>query len=174
MTVRSCFIVLCSTSLSLAGERGVTVSGQQVTLTTPTVTVQFDGANLTSIRSTDGTEFLHGTQRPTHPVELWYYNDESLGQDKHEKITTTRLSPLAARIVVEGENARRSLLVSIDPATNDILVTPDGLSFRRGVRSVGWKLAFHGETELFLPLINGMRVRTGWPQPSKRAFFVAV
>ncbi len=170
MLFSSCLVAVCSMTLSLPSETGVTVDGQKLTLATPAVVVQFDGAHLVSIRSQDGTEFLHDAQRPANPVELWYFNDESVGKDKHEKVTTTRLSPLAARIVVDGENARRSLLLSIDPVTHDVLVTPDGIAFRRGVRSVGWKLAFHGETELFLPVVNGMHVRRGRPQPSSGRF----
>ncbi len=153
-----------------AGSEAVQVDGNRVSLRGPNVQVVFEGGAVTSIRGiAGGTEFLGGAPAP-QALELFYFNDEAVGQDKHQTVAVTRLSPLAARVVIEGDNTRRALLLCVDPDSGDVLVSPDGLSFRRGVRSVGWKLAFHTEAELFLPVVNGLRVKTAQVRPSDGRF----
>jgi hypothetical protein len=140
------------------------IEDQRTTIRTPSVTVVFGGPAIASIRGPEGVEFAHGDP-PANAVDLYYFNGQAFGQDKHQTVSVRKLSSLAARIVVDGADTKRSLLVAADPDTGDVLVTPDGISRRRGVRSVGMKLAVHGETELILPVINGLRIRQGAEQP---------
>lgn len=142
----------------------------KVTATTPTVQVVFDGPSLVSVRRLpDGPEFV---QRPTEgqPLDVFYLHGDTFGVDKHQKTSVRRLSETAVLITVEGEDARRSLLVAVDLDSGDVLVTPDGLTHRRGVRSVGLRVALHAEDEAILPVINGLRVRQGQQRPSNGRF----
>lgn len=152
-------------TVSVAGAT-VDIDDQKLTVTTDTVRVAFDGAALVSIRPRpEGPDFLRPATEG-QPLDLFYVNGQAFGVDKHQKTTVRSLGANAALIAVEGDDTRRSLLVAVDPDTHDVLVTPDGLSRRRGVRSVGLRVALHGESEAILPVINGLRVRQGLSQPA--------
>lgn len=142
------------------------IDGQKLTVTTETVRVVFDGAALVGIQPRpEGPDFVRPATEG-QPLDIFYFHGDGFGVDKHQKTSVRLLSPNAAIIVVEGDDTRRSLLVAVDPDTHDVLVTPDGLSRRRGVRSVGLRVALHGESEAILPVVNGLRVRQGSLQPA--------
>ncbi len=169
ISVGSLLIGACVSSLS-AAEPGVFVDGQKLTVRTRTVEAVWDGPAIIKLAGADGgVQFV--TAGPVAAgVDLFYLNGNTLGQDKHQSVSVRQLSPLAARIVVEGDDSRRSLLVAIDPDTNDIRVTPDGLSNRRGVRSVGWRVPFVPEATVILPVVNGLQLRPDKPWPGNGRF----
>ena len=166
--LKTLFLILAT--MSYATEPSVKVEGQRVTALTQSITVVFDGPALVSIRDLGtSTEFIHAAP-PPNPLDVYFLNGETVGQDKHQKITVLQVSPLAARVTIVGEDSKRSLLITVDQDTGDVLVTPDGAAQRRGVRSVGLKVPVHGEAELILPVLNGLRVKTGNPQPVDNRF----
>jgi len=143
----------------------LTVDGSKLLVQTASLRAQFDGAALTSLRPADDeVEFVHPTP-PTVPIDLYYVGGATFGRDKHERCSVRKISDLAARIVVAGEDTERALLVRIDPATGDLCITPDGLSNRRALISVRWVVAVHPEAELILPVVNGLVVRSDRPWP---------
>jgi hypothetical protein len=148
----------------------VIVEGQKLTARTATVQAVFDGASIISLTGADGKVQFVGPEPAALGVDLFYLNGNNLGQDKHQSVSVRKISPLAARIIVEGDDSRRSLLVAVDSDTNDIRITPDGLSNRRGVRSVGWRVPFVPESTIILPVVNGLRFQSDKPWPGTGRF----
>lgn len=156
--------------LLAAGEVGITVEGQKLTARTSTVQAVFDGPAIVSLTDAEGSVLFTGTEPPAPGTDLFYLNGNTLGQDKHQSVSVRQISPLAARITVQGDDSRRSMLVAVDPETHDILVTPDGLSNRRGLRSVGWRVPFAPEATVILPVVNGLQLRPDRPWPGNGRF----
>jgi putative NIF3 family GTP cyclohydrolase 1 type 2 len=148
----------------------VTVEGQKTTVRTPRLTAVFDGPALVSVKMNDGgQEFIH-PELPDAPVDLFYLNGNTLGQDKHQQVTVQVLSEEAARVVVEGADSKRWLLICVDERSGDVRLRPGGMSARRGLRSVGWRMRAHPEAEVILPVVNGMIVKPGNPHPAGTRF----
>jgi hypothetical protein len=142
-----------------SGTAEIVVDGEVLSVTTSKLKARFQGAALVSLIPRDATtEFLH-PEAPAAPIDLVYLNGETLGKDKHQSTTVRKISDLAARIEVQGADSDRSILVRIDSETGDLCITPDGLSARRGVRSVRWNMAFHPDSRLVLPCVNGILVQ---------------
>ncbi len=165
-------------SWMLAGFSGVApaatatieIADARLTVRTPVVEAVFDGLALVSLRPAgQEVEFAAG-RCPVAGVDLLYLDGSLLSTDKHQKVTLRRLSDRAARIDVVGDDTRRSLLVVADPETGDVLVTPDGLSARRGLRAVQWTLNLHPEATGMLPCVNGMIVRSSADPPIRNRF----
>jgi len=148
----------------------VTVAGTKVMAETATTAAVFDGPALVSLKPVGAdTEFIHATQPPV-PLDTTYVNGDGYGHDKHETITAKALSDRAALVVVKGDDTERHLLVTTDAATNDICVTPSGMSNRRGLCSVRWTFGLHPRTSLVMPVVNGLRVDLGRPFPGDGRF----
>ena len=163
-------IIPTAAAAAADSEALVSVEGNKLTVHTRTVEAVFDGPAMVSLRAVDDpTEFLH-PQPPAHAVDMFYLNGNELGQDKHQTVSVRRLSPAAARIVVQGADSQRSLLVAADAKTGDILVTPNGISSRRGVRSVGWRVPIHPQATAILPVVNGMRIPSSAAHPPSGRF----
>lgn len=157
-------------AVASAGGPSLSVDGNRLAVETASVRAVFDGPALVSVRPVDRElEFIHPTPAAAG-VDLLYLNGNMLGQDKHQQVTVRRLSPMAARIVVEGADSHRSILITVDDSTGDIVVTPRGVSARRGVRAVVWRVPIHPEAEVTLPVVNGMRVRPHAAHPSAGRF----
>ena len=165
-------IGLCSSSVLAAptSQPSVAVEGQRITARTATVTAVFEGAALVSLTPAgEEAQFAHPTAS-ARGVDLTYLNGEILGDDKHQTVSVKQLSPLAARVDVAGDMGRRTLCIGVDAASGDVLVTPDGLSDRRGVRAVRWTVSLEPSATLILPAVNGLIVRPDAPHPSARRF----
>ncbi|MHB9033496.1 MAG: DUF6259 domain-containing protein [Anaerolineae bacterium] len=135
----------------------------------PHFTARWEGAALVSVvAKSDGSEFC----RPgaSYPLELYYVHDDSLAADKHQESETRVISPLAARVILQGADSIRELLICLDPVTGDMRVIPGGQSARRGVTSVRWNVAFDADTSLVLPCVNGLRVLRGMQVPKSNRF----
>jgi hypothetical protein len=146
------------------------IDGGNLAVTTKSLAARFEGAALVSVVPRAATvEFLQ-REAPAIPVDIVYLNGETRGRDKQETTTVRRISPLAALIEVRGADSNRSLVVRIDAENGDLCVTPDGLSNRRGVRSVRWSMAFDPGCELVLPCVNGLRIRSDRPYPGNDRF----
>ena len=148
----------------------ISVEGQIITVDSTRYTARFDGAGITSVidRRT-GTEFCR-TDQAAFPLELFYNNSDSLAADKHQEVAVQQLSEIAARIVLEGADSIRELLVYLDPATGDLCVLPSGQSARRGVVSVRWNVPFAREASLVLPCVNGICIEADRPFPGNDRF----
>ncbi len=166
----TCSLILVWSPAVLGAEPGVSVDGDKLTVRTATAEAVFNGMAIVSLTSADGKVQFAGPEPPAHGVDLFYLNGSNLGQDKHQQVSVRQMSPLAARIVVEGDDSRRSLLVAVDPDTQDIRVTPDGLSNRRGLRSVGWRVPFAAESTVILPVVNGIQLKPDQPWPGNGRF----
>jgi hypothetical protein len=172
---QNCRLIACLSVLSwiptaLAAEQGITVEGQKVTVRTATVEAVFDGPAVVSLTGADGKVQFVGPEPPANGLDLFYLNGNTLGRDKHQAVVARKISPMAARITVDGDDSHRSLLVVIDPDMNDIRVTPNGLSNRRGVRSVGWGVPFVPQATVILPVVNGLKFQSDKPWPGNGRF----
>ncbi len=148
----------------------ISIEGQKLAIQTQTVEACFDGPAIVSVRGRDDpVEFIH-PKASAHAIDLFYLNGNTLGQDKHQTVSVCRLSSVAARIVVKGEDSQRSLLVAVDEQTGDIRVTPNGISNRRGLQAVGWRVPIHPEATVILPVVNGMRIPSDAPHPPSARF----
>lgn len=158
-------------ALSAANSQpAIRVDGTQLTVTTATVQAVFEGPVLRSLRPANSeVEFVHAEAK-TVGLDLLYLNGELLGTDKLQSTQVLRISDYAARIEVHGADTTRTLLVVVDPDTQDIRLTPDGLSNRRGLRAVRWTFPIHGDVHTILPLINGVQFRTDQPEPHTRRY----
>ncbi|HUU22877.1 MAG TPA: DUF6259 domain-containing protein [Phycisphaerae bacterium] len=124
----------------------------------PTFTARFEGAGLVSfVDRRTHTEFCRAGAAG-FPLELFYVNQDSLGQDKNQHVEVKLLSDVAARVILTGNDSDRELLVRLDGETGDLCVRPSGRGARRGVVSVRWNVPFAAEAKLILPCINGMLV----------------
>lgn len=155
---------------TLAAAPGVEVQETRLTVRTPTLEAVFDGPLLKNVRPAGGdVEFIH-PDASGPGLDLMFLDGSAVGTDKHQSITVRRISNLAARIEVLGEDTDRTLTVVADPDTADVRITPDGLSNRRGLRAVRWTLPLHPEAVAILPCVNGLLVRSDRPHPSTRRF----
>ena len=159
--------------LALAAGRAdakVTVTGTKVMAETATTVAVFDGPALVSLKPVgEDIEFIHATLPPL-PLDTTYVNGEGYGHDKHETTTAKALSDRAALVVVKGDDTERHLLITTEAGTNDVCVTPSGMSNRRGLCSIRWTIGLHPETSLVMPVVNGLRVDVGRPFPAGGRF----
>lgn len=162
--------VLTIAGVAAATPSPIHVDGNRLTVTTPTVRAEFDGAILRSLRPADSdVEFVQPGANVIG-LDLLFLNTELLGTDKLESTRVVRISDFAARIEVSGADSTRTLLVAVDPDNGDIRLTPDGLSNRRGLRAVRWTMPVHGDVTTVLPLISGVQFRTNQREPHTRRY----
>lgn len=148
----------------------ISVEDRKIMVESKKFNASFDGAALVSLRSKDsGVEFLH-PEAPDVPLDVFFMNNATLGQDKHEECTVTQLSEVAARVIVAGEDSDRSLLITLDRATGDLCVIPSSKTSRRGVVSARWNLSFHPDAGVILPCVNGILVRSNSEFPKNDRF----
>lgn len=146
------------------------VTGTRIAVHTAKVEAVFDGSVLRSVRPAGSeTEFIHPAAAEPG-VDLLYLDNSLCGTDKHQKVTVRALSKIAARIEVVGEDTTRTLLIAADADTGDILVQPDGLSNRRGLRAVRWTMSMHPDCTFVLPCVNGLRFGKSQPHPPTHQF----
>jgi len=132
-------------------------------------TARWDGAALVSVvAKQDGSEFCRSGN--SFPLELYYVHEDSLASDKHQQIQVRLLSSLAARVILQGADSIRELLICLDPSTGDMRIIPSGQSARRGVVSIRWNVAFDADTSLVLPCVNGLRVSNKYGAPHSNRF----
>lgn len=148
----------------------LTVENLKVTVRTSRVIAVFDGPALISVRGIDQPAEFADPKPPAQPLDLVYMNWSRLGQDKHQTTTVRKLSDLAAMVTIKGADSTRSLLIAADPATGDVCVSPDGISNRRGVRTVQWRFALHPQATAILPVINGTQIKPGTDYPGSGWF----
>jgi len=143
----------------------ICVDGQRLQIESTHFTARFEGPALVSVvaRGT-GAEFCRADAN-VFPLELVYLGGDTLKQDKHQETSLRQLSPLAARIVVTGNDSDREMLVALDPATGDLCITPSGHSARAGVLAVRWNVPLVREAALVLPCVNGLYVEADRPFP---------
>ncbi|MCC6442702.1 MAG: hypothetical protein IT210_04485 [Armatimonadetes bacterium] len=133
-------------------------------------TARMEGAALVSLKDREtGAEFCREAAH-IFPLELTYAQKDALGQDKHQEVSTRALSDIAARVVLEGNDSDRELLLRLDPSTGDLCVQPSGQSARRGVLSIRWNVPFAAESALVLPCVNGIKVEAARPFPGSDRF----
>jgi len=153
-----------------AAQTSLSVEGTVLRVRTPTAEAVFDGPVLKSVRPPgQAVEFIHPSADGPG-VDLVHLDWSLTGTDKHQKTEVRRISDLAARIEVSGADTDRVLTVVADLDTGDIRIIADGLSSRRGLRSVRWTLAAHPDATVILPCVNGLRFRSNQPHPPTRRF----
>jgi len=147
----------------------ILVEGQKVLVDSKQFTAVFDGAALTSLKSKDEIEFLH-PENPDVPLDVLFADYSTLGKDKREKCVVTQLSDIAARVILTGADSDRSLLITLDPSTGNLCITPSSKTSRRGVVSVRWNVSFHPDADVILPCVNGILVKSGSAFPGNDRF----
>jgi hypothetical protein len=148
----------------------VVVDGSRIVVTSRTMRAEFDGPALVSLRPAGADiEFVHAT-RPAVSLDAVFCNWNLLGVDKKQTVTVKPLSDRAALVIVEGADSERHLLIGVDEATGDLLLTPSATTNRRALASVRWTIAWHEGVSLVLPCINGLRVDVDRPWPEARRF----
>ncbi len=153
-----------------AAPTGITIDGQKVTVQSRSFTAVFDGADLVSVVArSNGTEFCR-RDSAIFPLELVYLQGDVLRQDKHPSVEVKRLSPLAARIIISGNDSDRELLLSLDPSSGDLRILPSGRSARAGLLAARWNIAFAREASLVLPCVNGLLVEAARAHPPTERF----
>jgi hypothetical protein len=169
-TMTTVIILLGMAAEAAADEPTLSIEETRLTVRTRTAMAVFDGPSLVSLRGvSDDVEFVQPSPG-SDSLDLYYLHGDARGEDKQQRVTVTRLSDRAARIVVEGADSRRTLLVAADEATGDVLVTPGGMSNRRGLRSVGWKVPLDAAAKVILPVVNGLQVVAGEAHPGGGRF----
>ena len=147
----------------------ISVEGQKILVESKQFTAVFDGATLMSLKSKDETEFLH-PENPDVPLDVLFADYSTLGKDKREKCAVTQLSDTAARVILTGADSDRSLLITLDPSTGDLCITPSSKTSRRGVVSVRWNVSFHPDADVILPCVNGILIRSDSAFPGNDRF----
>jgi hypothetical protein len=144
--------------------------GNELLVESARFTAGLRGAALVSVvdRAT-GIEFC-GPEPPRAPLELTYVNGDALQEDKHQHVATRLLSPLAARVVITGNDSCREIFVWLDTATGDLCVRPAGESARRGVVAGRWSVAFARQARLVLPVTNGVTVEAERSHPASHRY----
>lgn len=151
----------------------ITVENQTLLIESDRFTARIEGGVLTSlVDRNSGAEFCRKEPAP-FPLQFVYVNNDLHAADQEQSLAVKLLSPLVARVILEGNNSDRELFVRLDPATGDLCVSPAGHSARRGVKSIRWSIPFADGAKLILPTRNGIEVvkdreitpseRTQWP-----------
>jgi hypothetical protein len=165
-TVAACLITLFLAAISTAAH--IEIDGNQLVVRSEHMVVRFEGTQLVSVKPVgEDIEFIQ--RQPDQPgIDVFFLNGNRLGQDKQQKTVIERYSDTAARISVDGNDSFRSLMVAVDPDTADVCITPNGLTNRRAVRSVGWSFGIAPEATIILPVVNGLKLPPGQKQGERR------
>lgn len=148
----------------------ISVRGRRVEARTKTLVAVFEGAVLKSLRPADGqTEFVQ-PRNQIPPLDLFFVNQQTLGYDKLGQCEVRALSDAAARVTLRGARSDLSLLIQIDQDTQDLCITPSGVSTRQGLVSVRWNIDFHREAALILPCVNGIAIDSSREFPGNDRF----
>lgn len=153
-----------------AGQVGIRVEGQKITVDSRAFRAEFNGATLTSVNARRGGVEFCRTDDSVFPLELVYVNRDTLKQAKHQQITVKQLSDFSARVVVTGDDSDRELFLRLDQTTGDLCITPSGRSARHGVLAVRWNMPFVRDARLILPCVNGMLVESNRDFPRDDRF----
>jgi len=131
---------------------------------------EFEGATLTNFSSTStGVEFCR-EDKSVFPLEFYFAQGDTLGEDKHQEIIVKPLSDIAVRVILMGNDSDRELLLRLDSETGDLCISPSGHCARQGVASIRWNIAFARESKLILPCVNGILVESDRKFPKNDRF----
>jgi hypothetical protein len=174
--------ILVSSGLSQppAGATRLTVTSDGVIhAETPTLTAKIEKGLLTSLKSkASSEEYLVGFDTAKFDaLQLVYSRGETVdvGEQKFGKVETRKVSDLRAEVIFQNWDGDGVIVVSLDPASGDLLMEPSAFSSRPGVRSCRWRLkGLRRDLKLVAPFFQGVSLNLddtlirsshwAWPQ----------
>lgn len=155
-------LVLWGFASTASAEFGVTVHGSRIKAETATLTAEFDKALLVSlVRKSDNRELVRASARDVQAVYLIYPFAEAVpfGNRDTDLFTPFRINSRKAEFRIEGFDGDGILSISVDPATDDLIVELGLASSRPGIRSCRWLLSgIAPGLELVAPFFQGIKL----------------